>query len=78
MAENGWDEMKRVIEYRLDNYDRRLARIDEVLAQERADALLRYAQLREDIATLKERNNRGAMFAGAITGFIAGLTGWLK
>lgn len=66
-AGNGWDEMKRVVEYRLDNYDRRLAMIDDKL-----DEVL------VNQARFDERGGRRAALAGAITGFLAGLTGWLK
>jgi hypothetical protein len=67
MAENGWDQMKRVVEYRLDNYDRRLALIDDKL-----DEIL------VNQARLDERSGRKAALTGAITGFLAGLTGWLR
>lgn len=66
-AGNGWDEMKRVVEFRLDNYDRRLAAIDDKL-----DEIL------VSQARLDERLNRRAAVAGAVMGFLAGLTGWLK
>jgi hypothetical protein len=59
--------MKRVVEYRLDNYDRRLTHIDQQL-----DEIL------VNQARLDERTNRKAAIAGAIAGFLTGLTGWLK
>ena len=66
-ADNGWDELKRVIVYRLDKHEAKLDEMSDLL-----NALV-VSQARMD-----ERVNRRAAVSGALTGFLAGLSGWLK
>lgn len=66
-AGNGWDEMKRVVLYRLDKQDTTLEEMRDLLNE-----------LVVNQARFDERLNRRAAITGAVTGFLAGLTGWLR
>ena len=66
-ADNGWDELKRVIVYRLDKHEVKLDEMSDLLNE-----------LVVNQARMDERLNRRAAVTGALTGFLAGLSGWLK
>lgn len=67
MSDNGWAEHRKVVEYRLDQSDAKLGDIAKDVRE-----------LTESSARLEERTKIQAGIVGAVTGFIAGLTGWLK
>lgn len=66
-SHSSWDEYRRLVEYRLDSNERKLDSIHAKLDG-----------ISDKLARLEERHSRAGAIAGAITGFLAGLTGWLK
>jgi hypothetical protein len=66
---NGWPEMKRLIEYRLDSVDRQLV----VASDERAEMRSEIASIRSEFAVMK---SKGGIW-GAISGFLAGIGAYL-
>ena len=67
MADNGWEQHRKVVEYRLDKTD---TKIDELTTATR--------EITTSVARIEERTTLRSSIWGGIAGFLSGLSSWLK